>query len=244
MTSWKTSLGGALAGVGTFLWGAPVALQQLNLGEVLSPGVTKYCILIGLAASALGVFFIGLFGRDNGVTSEQVLQAKAEKEAKKDDGRSPLFLLAFLLIALLAGSLLFGCAGSNARLEPGGAYAPTISAYETNAAGDIASVQVQVVEGDYALFVVDSAFTLADTAFRTVSNIERANRKMLWQKDKNIKRDLDQIRTKAWEVVGEYTRARTAYKQHPTPAGLDALSSTLKKMEALSSAAEVLIPKQ
>lgn len=83
MTSWKTSLGGALAALGTFLWGAPVALRELGFTEVLDPSITKWCILIGLAASAGGVFFIGLFGRDNNVSSEDVQRARAEKEEKK-----------------------------------------------------------------------------------------------------------------------------------------------------------------
>ena len=114
MTSWKTSLGGALAALGTFLWGAPVALRELGFTEVLDPSITKWCILIGLAASAGGVFFIGLFGRDNNVSSEDVQRARAEKEEKKAvndwlGGKGAVWLA---IVGLFGATLLFtpGCA--------------------------------------------------------------------------------------------------------------------------------------
>jgi len=85
MRSWKTTLGGSLAAVGTFLWGVPVALTQFD-GVLLSPGVSKWSIIIGLVASTAGVLFTGLFGRDDNVTSEDVkavaLTKAKEKEAK------------------------------------------------------------------------------------------------------------------------------------------------------------------
>lgn len=70
MKSWKTRLGGSLAGVGTFLWGVPVALAQFPT-VALSPDVAKWCILSGIVASGAGVFFTGLYARDHHVSDEQ-----------------------------------------------------------------------------------------------------------------------------------------------------------------------------
>lgn len=70
MKSWKTRLGGSLAGLGTFLWGVPVALSQFPT-VALDPSVSKWCILFGILASAAGVFFTGLYARDHHVSDEQ-----------------------------------------------------------------------------------------------------------------------------------------------------------------------------
>jgi hypothetical protein len=70
--SWKTSLGGGLAAAGTFLWGIPIVLALQFPNHELGPALSKWCIILGLGASAGGVFFNGLAGRDNNKTSEQV----------------------------------------------------------------------------------------------------------------------------------------------------------------------------
>jgi len=89
MRSWKTTFGGSLAAVGTFLWGVPLAMTQFD-GVLLSAEVSKWCVIIGLVASASGVLFAGLFGRDNDVSTEEVkaialkkLQAQEAKATAK-----------------------------------------------------------------------------------------------------------------------------------------------------------------
>lgn len=68
--SWHTTIGGALAGLGTFLWGVPVALNQFP--DVALPTETaKWLILSGIIASGAGVFFTGLFARSHKVSDEQ-----------------------------------------------------------------------------------------------------------------------------------------------------------------------------
>lgn len=108
MRSWKTTLGGSLAGLGTFLWGVPVALMQFK-ELALSPEITKWCIVIGLAASAGGVFFTGLFGRDNNVSSEDVKRVH-DKAPTPPPPHPGIDLKLILLSVGLAG--LMGCTTS------------------------------------------------------------------------------------------------------------------------------------
>lgn len=70
MKSWKTRLGGSLAGLGTFLWGVPVSLSQFP-NMALPTDVSKWCILLGILATGAGVFFTGLYARDHHVSDEQ-----------------------------------------------------------------------------------------------------------------------------------------------------------------------------
>jgi hypothetical protein len=105
--SWKTTLGGALASLGTFLWGAPVALKTFDVA--MPVWVPLWCILAGLVANAAGVFIAGLFSRDNDVTSEDVKEAKAK-------GSGSPWLLAAALVPAAVGAA--ACA-SIVRPAPG-----------------------------------------------------------------------------------------------------------------------------
>lgn len=83
MRSWKTTLGGACAATGTLLWGVPVALAVIKVE--LPPKVLPTCIVVGIAMSAAGAFFNGLFGRDNDVPSSAVpAAADADTKIKRD----------------------------------------------------------------------------------------------------------------------------------------------------------------
>ena len=94
-----------MAGLGAFLWGAPVAAKAMEIA--LDPLMVKWCVIIGLIANAGGVFFMGLFGRDNNVTSEDVKSAQADKNGN-------------LSLWLLTGLLALGCTGCLApRVAPG-----------------------------------------------------------------------------------------------------------------------------
>lgn len=119
--SWKTTLGGSLAALGAFLWGAPVALKAFD-PELVSPGLGKWCIIFGLIANAGGVFFMGLFGRDNNVSSEDVQAAKLAKELEREEkpGRlSSWFVCLFPF--LLVGVTMTAAVGCRS-LAPGGVY--------------------------------------------------------------------------------------------------------------------------
>ena len=80
MTSWKTTVGGICAAIGTALVGF---------------GDDATLKLIGTILGALGVFFVGTSARDNNVTSEQ---------AKAGGGSAGMFLLPYLI----GSSLILG----------------------------------------------------------------------------------------------------------------------------------------
>jgi hypothetical protein len=114
MTSWKTTLGGALAALGTFLWGVPIGIKTAFPEFVLDPEIVKWCVLGGIIASGGGVLFMGLFGRDNNVTSEQANAGKAgehstfniQRSTPKDQGGN---MPVWILTAVLASGVM-GCA--------------------------------------------------------------------------------------------------------------------------------------
>ena len=64
--SWKTSVGGSLAALGTTLTGIG-SIQALNGNHTK---VIWWTIYAGVVLSALGQFFNGIFARDRDVTSE------------------------------------------------------------------------------------------------------------------------------------------------------------------------------
>jgi hypothetical protein len=107
MTSWKTTLGGALAALGTFLWGVPIGIKTAFPEFVLDPEIVKWCVLGGIIASGGGVLFMGLFGRDNNVTSEQVQAAKEKPPTGGTIGTGGLGV--WLMLGLCA--LMLGCGG-------------------------------------------------------------------------------------------------------------------------------------
>jgi hypothetical protein len=85
--SWKTTLGGSLASVGTLLWGAPVALAVFDKA-LIDPWMLKSCVVGGLLMSALGALFTGLFGRDNSVSSDEVKSIR-ERTGNTDQFKPP-----------------------------------------------------------------------------------------------------------------------------------------------------------
>lgn len=136
------------------------------------------------------------------------------------------------LTALIA-LLLIGC---RTTLEPGGAYAPTV--ISTNAAGVISTNQVVV--GDKAFYLIDSAFGAAYSALDAAFTCERQNRAFLWSQSHDIKHGLDSMRPTATAIVKSYGMARTAYKANPTPSGLDLLATILAKLQQIQAAASTL----
>ena len=69
MTNWRTTLGGAVFGFGTFLMGAS-ALTAFNSTQFPSKWINA-CLFSGFLLQGLGGFFNGLFARDRKVSDEQ-----------------------------------------------------------------------------------------------------------------------------------------------------------------------------
>lgn len=144
-----------------------------------------------------------------------------------------LFAPIVLCLATVALLLLSpGCASSNARLEPGGAYAP-VTGTGTNA----------VANPDYSFFVVDSAYNLAYSTIDAAFKFEHDNRQYLWGLSPQIKKTLDSIRPQAAAADSEYLTGRAAYLANPTPAGLSGLQAILAKVQQYASAISAALPK-
>jgi hypothetical protein len=123
------------------------------------------------------------------------------------------------LAGLLALGLVGGTAGcGKATLEAGGAYAPTNSA----------------VAPDLALYQIDLAFDLADSATRELMKFERDNRALLWKVDPNIKKTFDQWRPKIVVAEQEFALARMGYLANPVPSGLDQMGTILARLQQIS----------
>jgi len=69
MTSWKTTVGGMCAAVGTALFGIALTLPEGDDKKF-------WLSVIGTVLSAAGQALLGLSARDNNVSSEQVAAAK------------------------------------------------------------------------------------------------------------------------------------------------------------------------
>jgi len=118
------------------------------------------------------------------------------------------------------------------KLETGGAYAP------------IAADGTQIIAPDMGLYAADSAFKLTHTAVNIVFEFERDNRALLKSISPDIKQTLDDLRPQAVVCWQAYAKARRAYLENPTPAGLDRLQSILSKMNQVLNAANAVIPKE
>jgi hypothetical protein len=145
--------------------------------------------------------------------------------------------IALLLIGVTASMFMVGCAGSNARLEAGGAYAPAVITSTTNVDGTVTTSTAFSQEPDFGYFAVESSFDEAESIIQAAFKFERDNRSMLWKISPEIKHSLDKIRPTAWEVVKGYIDARDAYIKNPTPTGLTAMQAALSKIQALAHAA-------
>jgi hypothetical protein len=189
--------------------------------------------IVALLASMIIGRFVQSFRNGEGVkgAAAAIWLGTNKKKVKKTDGG---FASVRHLCVVAGLCLLVACAH---RLEQGGAYAPLSPVVQP----DGTTNQVQIVEPEFELFMLDSAFELADNGFRTASRIEQRNRDLFWRLDPKIKWAMDRIRKEAWNVAGDYTKARAAYLANPTPAGLDDVSKALAKMNQLTAASEALV---
>lgn len=69
MINWKTTLGGSIFGLGTFLMGAGT-LAALNSTQFPTKWISG-CIFAGFILQGIGGFFTALFARDRNVSDEQ-----------------------------------------------------------------------------------------------------------------------------------------------------------------------------
>ncbi len=68
MKNWKTTIGGAVNGLGKTIRGIPALMVAVNPDCVLDPACMRkyaYFYLAGLIVSALGGFFSDLFAQDS-----------------------------------------------------------------------------------------------------------------------------------------------------------------------------------
>lgn len=138
----------------------------------------------------------------------------------------------FLALAMVGALAVTGC---KATLEPGGAYAPAV----TNSNGVVTATQAP----DMAFYQVDAAFRVAYSTVDAVFKFEEDNRLALFKLSPDIKHTLDSIRPGAVKARDDYITARAAYMANPVPAGLSNLQTILLRMQQLTSAAQVVIPK-
>lgn len=151
----------------------------------------------------------------------------------------------FIGFAILSVSLFSGCSWvqkGNARLELGGAYAPTEFIQVTNSDATISTMQQAVRAPDFAFMEIDSSFDLAYSAIRGVFKFELDNRQWLQSVSPKIKTTLDQMRPGAWAVITKYTKARKAYMSNPTPAGLNTLDGLVGQVKTLVDIAIAVLP--
>ncbi len=148
---------------------------------------------------------------------------------------SKLIAALCLAISLTAIPLFTAC--KTPKLEAGGAYTSSI----TNTVGTNLVVTSQ---SDLGLYAADASFDLAYTTINSVFLIERNNRMYFWQLSPQIKHTVDKIRPIAQQIVNDYAAARTAYLEHPTPAGLSGIQAILAKLQQLVFAATAAVGQQ
>jgi hypothetical protein len=136
---------------------------------------------------------------------------------------------------LLATALVFTFTGCQSKLQPGGAYAPTV----TNSDGTVTATFAP----DKAFFTIDAGFDFAYAGIQSLFAYERDNRAFLKSISPDIKKTLDSIRPDVVRAVVDYGKARNAYKANPTPAGLSTLRTIEGRVGQLASAAQAVIPK-
>lgn len=85
MTSWKSTIGGALSATGTMLVGIGV-IPQLKEGP---SGYLQTVALIGFALQAAGTFFGHLFAADKTEVQQMIEKSKSDTEVLLKD-RTPL----------------------------------------------------------------------------------------------------------------------------------------------------------
>lgn len=130
--------------------------------------------------------------------------------------KRPLLVLLFSIGLFVF--VISGCKTPN--LEPGGSYAPT------NSAGT-------VIRKDVALFASDAAHKFAYEAIQTVFKFERDNRAELRAISPNIKAELDKIRVQVVLIERRWASSRAAYRQTPTPEGLEGLNAVIAELQRI-----------
>lgn len=130
-----------------------------------------------------------------------------------------------MAIALVA---MIGLVGCKTKLEPGGAYAPT------NELGQ--------VQENLPFEITDLAWKMTYDVADSVFSFERRNRVTLWNISPDIKHTLDKLRPKFWSIVQAWARARKAYEEYPSPAGLDTANNVVTELQRLLPAIQAAIP--
>ncbi len=78
MKNWKSTLGGALAALGTFLFGAPVVMNATS-PDFPKP-IMVWCMLAGFLMQGVGIFFGHMFSADAKDLKEVAAQVQVNKE--------------------------------------------------------------------------------------------------------------------------------------------------------------------
>lgn len=129
-------------------------------------------------------------------------------------------------------------------LERGGAYAPGTFVVATNDSGVVVTNFIAISAPNRAFYIADASYDLAYSAVDAAFEFERKNRDMLWRLSPSIKKTLDDLRPKAWDVNVKWAKARQAYLMNPTPDGLTDLQRTLAELQNISNAARATLPSQ
>lgn len=226
--SWKTTVFGLMAAIGA----AVVAAIMTDVIDV--SGLPKWVKGVAGLMSVIGTAGLGFFARDNDKTSEQV--GNSNNGAPGAGGKNLLAVLGLAGLGLAYALVVFVVAGcSSARLESGGDYAPLSV---TNNAGQVLTNPAP----DLAFYNVDALYQFSWHGINAAFDFEYANRAFLFGQLPEIKRGLDKIRPAAVKANADYLKARAAYVQNPTPAGLDALGELEARLAQLSVVAGALMP--
>lgn len=135
-----------------------------------------------------------------------------------------------LLTLILLASFALVIPACKTKLEPGGAYSPVV----TNADGTITPTQAP----DVALALADQTYKFAYNTVMGVCELERNNRAELWKVSPKIKETLDQVRPVAVQIDQRWARARQAYLENPTPAGLTGIKLAIAEINRLLPVAQ------
>lgn len=143
-----------------------------------------------------------------------------------------------IVLVLLAG-LVSAC---KSTLEPGGSYSPGTTIISTNESGVVVTNFVASAAPNRAFYIADASYDLAYSSIDAAFEFERRNRDALWRLSPSIKRTLDDLRPKAWDVSVRWAKARQVYMLNPTPVGLTDLQRLLSELQNISQAAMATLP--
>lgn len=82
MKNWKSTISGSVAALGTFLFGAPVALAIVG-SDLIPMKWVRVLVLFGFVLQGLGIFFGHLFAADAKAVSNLKAQVDENAEAIK-----------------------------------------------------------------------------------------------------------------------------------------------------------------